>query len=617
MDKQGRTATSPWAMPWTAWKQVLLRTWGEAGTDNIGLIAGGIAFSGFLAIVPMLAATVLCYGLFADRQTVIDNVNALAAVMPRDAAKLIGEQLLTLTQSSDGKKGFGLALALGLALFSARSGAGAVITALNIAYEEKETRSFLRTNALALGITAGAVLVAIVAMVAVAALGQLEKLLPTLPDWALAIGKVLSYVLMTAAGAAGAATLYRFGPARAQAKWVWLTAGSVFAAVLWLLLTIGFGIYVANFGNYGATYGALSSVVVLLTWLYLSAYILLFGAELNSEFEHQTAEDTTVGGGRPLGERRAWVADHVAPAPSSPPKQAEPAAAKESADAAPGPLRDFAAARVGTRVLRLGGLEKVGVAPSLLATAGLALLRREGRGVEGVAALAAAGGLAFATRRPATVEAVLFDIDGTLADSNGFHVRAWMEAFREHAHEVPEAAIAKQIGKGGDLLVPALLPALSEAEQKRIADRHGAVFKERYLGEVKPFAGARELLEKVHRAGKTVVLASSASQAEVDHYLDLLDARGIVAATTSIDDVATSKPAGDIFAAALAKAKVRPAHAVVVGDTPYDVEAGTKVGVRTVAVRSGGFTDAELAGAVGVYDDVAGVLREWKRSPLA
>jgi HAD superfamily hydrolase (TIGR01509 family) len=605
-------------MPWPAWKRVLGRAWTESGNDNLGLIAGGIAFSAFLAIVPILAATVLGYGIFADRQTVIHDVNAMAAFMPREAAKLVGEQLLTITGTSDGKKGFALILALGLALFSARSGAGAVITALNIAYEEKETRSLVRFNLLAIAITAGGVAVAILAMIAATLLGQLEHLLPTLPDWALGFWKLVSYALMTTAGAAGAATLYRFGPARRQAKWVWLTPGSVFTAALWLLLTIGFGIYVANFGDYGATYGALSSVVVLLTWLYLSAYILLFGAELNAEFEHETAEDTTIGHGRPLGERRAWMADHVAPSPPPPPEALKAIAPPEdAAGGRPGPLKEFEAVRIGGRVLRRTGLEKVGLAPALLATAGLSLLRREGRGLAGAAALAAAGGLAFAARRPAPLKAVLFDLDGTLVDSNGFHVRAWDQAFREHGYELAEAAIAKQIGKGGDLLVPALLPDMGELEAKQIADRQGAVFKERYLDEVQPFPGARKLLRRVRRSGRTVVLASSAGQEEIEHYLDLLEARTVVAATTSIDDVETSKPAGDIFAAALAKAGVWPGQALVIGDTPYDIAAATKVGVRAVAVRSGGFADDELRGAVAMFDDVAAVLRGWKRSPFA
>jgi membrane protein len=308
----GRHATSPWRMPWPAWREILGRTRKESGDDNIGLIAAGVAFYGFLAIVPLLGATVMVYGLLADHETVARNVQSLAGILPGSAAKLIGDQLHAVVGTSDGKKGLGLLLAIAIALFGARGGAGAVITALNIAYEEREKRGFVRLNLLALGITAGAVVLAVIAMGAVAALGQLDTLLPGAPGIVLLLGKLLSYVLLVLAAAAGAATIYRYGPSRDRAQWLWLSPGSVLFALLWLLLTLGFGIYVANFGSYDATYGALGAVVVVLTWLYLSSYVLLFGAELNSEVEHQTAHDTTRGPDKPMGERGAWAADHVA-----------------------------------------------------------------------------------------------------------------------------------------------------------------------------------------------------------------------------------------------------------------------------------------------------------------
>ena len=305
-------ATSPFSMSWTDWREVLTRSYKEAGDDNVGLIAAGVAFYAFLAMVPLLGAIVLSYGLVAEPATVMKNIKQLTTVMPADAAKLVGDQLLNVVTTSGGKKGFGLLLALGLALFGARQGAGAVITALNIAYEEKEKRGFIKLNLLALAMTAASVLVAILATVAIGALGHLESLFPALPGWASVLGKVFSYVLLAAAAAAGAATLYRYGPSRDEAKWTWLTPGSALTAVLWLLLTIGFGVYVSKFGNYNATYGSLATVVVLLTWLYLSAYVLMFGAEVNSELEHQTAADTTTGPEKPLGARGAWSADHVA-----------------------------------------------------------------------------------------------------------------------------------------------------------------------------------------------------------------------------------------------------------------------------------------------------------------
>lgn len=394
----GRDAATPWQMPRPAWKQVLVRAWREGSDDNIGLIAAGVAFYGFLAIVPLLGAVVMLYGLVADRQTVIDNVQALAQVMPADAAQLVGEQLLNVVETSDGKKGFGLLLALATALFGARNGAGAVMSALNIAYEEKETRGFIATNLTAIGITVGAVLVAILSGVAIAALGHLDALLPWAPTALLALGKVLSYLLLLLGGAAGAATLYRYGPARDRARWVWLTPGSLLAALLWLALSLGFGVYVANFGNYNATYGSLGAVVVMLTWLYLSSYILLFGAELNSELEHQTARDTTRGAPTALGTRGAWVADHVAGG-TAPVKAAEAPAADPAS-----PGRHFAAARGTARLAHGAGAAKVGVILSSTATLGLALIRTRDRALLGTALLGAATLVAWMGRDHADVD---------------------------------------------------------------------------------------------------------------------------------------------------------------------------------------------------------------------
>lgn len=299
-------------MPLAAWKDVAVRTYKESSADNMGLVAAGVAFYGFLALVPLLGATVLIYGLCAEPATVLRHMQAMTAIAPADVARLIGDQLLSVVQTSEGKKGFGLLAALAVALFGARNAAGAIITALNIAYDEQEKRGFIKVSLLAMAMAAGAVLAAILAMLAVASLGQLENFLPRSGPLLIAAGKVLSYMLLAVAAAAAAAALYRYGPSREKARWNWLSPGSSLFALSWVILTLGFGFYVAHFGNYGATYGSLGAVVVLLTWLYLSAYALLFGAELNSELEHQTARDTTKGPERPLGARGAWAADHVA-----------------------------------------------------------------------------------------------------------------------------------------------------------------------------------------------------------------------------------------------------------------------------------------------------------------
>lgn len=218
------------------------------------------------------------------------------------------------------------------------------------------------------------------------------------------------------------------------------------------------------------------------------------------------------------------------------------------------------------------------------------------------------------------IKAVLFDIDGTLVDSNDLHILAWEEAFRAEGFVFDRQTLHDQIGKGTDNLVPTLIPEADKGMEERLGKAHGRVFKDKSLPSVRPFPGARALLVRVYEAGQKVVLASSAAQNEVDHYLDLLDARDLVSATTCIDDVGHSKPAPDIFETAIKKvAPITPVEAIVVGDTPYDVEAARKCGIATVAVRSGGFSDEALraAGAIAVYDNVATLLRDYDCSPLA
>jgi HAD superfamily hydrolase (TIGR01509 family) len=214
-------------------------------------------------------------------------------------------------------------------------------------------------------------------------------------------------------------------------------------------------------------------------------------------------------------------------------------------------------------------------------------------------------------------QAILFDIDGTLVDSNEAHVDAWLEAFRKEGFEFGRQQIHDQIGKGGDLLVPSLLPHLGEEEREKLAEAHGDIFKSRYLPHLKPFPGGREILRHAADAGQKVVLASSAAREELDHHVETLDAGSLLTATTSKDDVEHSKPCPDIFAKALEKSGcVSPGDAVVVGDTPYDIAAANQLGVPAVAVRSGGFTDEQLKDAVAIYDDVAALLADYDNSPL-
>lgn len=217
------------------------------------------------------------------------------------------------------------------------------------------------------------------------------------------------------------------------------------------------------------------------------------------------------------------------------------------------------------------------------------------------------------------IKAILFDIDGTLIDSNDMHVTAWSDAFAGIGKPFDHQTIHDQIGKGTDMLVPTLLPDLGEAEREKLGETQGEIFKRQFLGQAEPFPKARALLVHVHERGQKVVLASSATKAELDHYVDLLNIRDLVHATTSGDDVEQTKPAPDIFASALIKLEgISADEVLVVGDTPYDIEAAARCNIAAVAVRSGGFDDETLvkAGAVAIYDDVAALLADYGNSPL-
>ena len=313
MDNTGRDAATPAGMPARGWWQIVRRTYAEAADDNLGLIAAGVAFYGFLALVPMLGALVLTYGLVVDPADLAKHMQSLTALVPADAAKLIDAQLASVVATATGKKGLGLVFALILAVYGAMKGAGAIITALNVTYEETETRGFVRLNLVTAAVTLAAVGIAVLLLLATSVTGFLEDLAGRIAPAAAIVVKIVSWLVAGAAASAGIAALYRYAPCRAAARWAWLTPGSVFATVGFVAVTAGFGFYAASFGNYNATYGALGAIVVLLMWLYLSAYVLLIGAELNAELEHQTARDTTTGIDKPLGSRAAAMADTVAP----------------------------------------------------------------------------------------------------------------------------------------------------------------------------------------------------------------------------------------------------------------------------------------------------------------
>jgi membrane protein len=289
MIKQAAPAAKPTDIPPRGWKEVLKETWKEAGKDNITLVAAGVAFYAFSALVPMLTAFVLTYGLVAEPSSVVSHTQMLTNAMPRESASIIGEQLKSMSETAGTKTGFALLIALLIALYGASKGAGSLMTGLNIAWGTKESRGFVKRTLIAIAMIAGAVVVMLLVILAMSAIHLVESLLPSFGGAMHFIIQALGFILAALAVMGLLATIYRYGPDRPNAKWRWITPGSIVATLVWLLATIGFGFYVANFGSYNATYGSLGAVIVFLTWLYLSAYIVLLGAEMNAVLEQEVA----------------------------------------------------------------------------------------------------------------------------------------------------------------------------------------------------------------------------------------------------------------------------------------------------------------------------------------
>lgn len=310
---RGRDADSPGDMPPRAWRDVAKRTLRRLGRDNVALVGAGVAFYFFFALFPALAALFSLYGLVSDPSRIQDTVRNLHA-LPADVLDIVASQLQVQAERPASTLGLSFALTLGVALWSIRRGMSSLILAMNIAYVEAETRSFLRVTLLGVVFSVGALVMAVVAAVAIgllpAVLTRFE--LGVAGRWATAI---LTWALLLGVFVVGLAVVYRYGPARADARWRWITPGAALAVVTWFLASAGFALYLANFGNYDRTYGSLGGVAVLLFWLWISGFLVVAGAELDAELELQTARDTTTHGPHPMGERGAYVADHVGPVP--------------------------------------------------------------------------------------------------------------------------------------------------------------------------------------------------------------------------------------------------------------------------------------------------------------
>jgi len=311
-EQRGRTADKPQDIPAKGWWDILTRVRREMTADNVDIMAGGLALYALLAVFPALAAAVSIYGLFASPADMASHLQEISANLPEDATKILQQQLTDLSEHPQDTLSIGIIVGIVLALWSARKGMVALMTATNVAYDEEEERGFFKQLFVSMAFTLGAV----IGFLAVLALGvAVPVVLAFLPlgPAAEVVLLVLRWVLLFAVAVLGLAVLYRYAPDRKGARWRWVTPGSLIASTLWLIGSALFAIYVRNWGSYGETYGALGGVIVLLMWFYLSGYIVILGAEINSEMERQTKKDTTTGQPKPLGERGAYSADTVGP----------------------------------------------------------------------------------------------------------------------------------------------------------------------------------------------------------------------------------------------------------------------------------------------------------------
>jgi membrane protein len=314
----GLHAEAPTQIPWAGWKQILKRSWAEHKADNMPIIAGGVAFFGFLSLFPALIATISIYGLVSSEEDVTRQIEDLSAQLPRDAQSLLETQLTSIAQNSGGALSVGLVISILAALWSASGGVGNLVTAINIAYDEVDARNPIQKKLLSLGMTLGAIFFVLITFALVAVVPAVLEALP-LGVVGTVLAQVIRWALLLGIFAGSLAVLYRVAPDRDAPRFSWVSLGSVIVTVIWVVVSVGFSLYVDNFGSYDETYGAIAGVIVLMLWLYLTCFLVLLGAEINSETEHQTAHDTTAGAPRPMGQRDATMADEL-PDPPEPSK---------------------------------------------------------------------------------------------------------------------------------------------------------------------------------------------------------------------------------------------------------------------------------------------------------
>ncbi|MGX1398286.1 membrane protein [Bradyrhizobium japonicum] len=312
---RGRQASSPSDIPARGWKDILWRVYANIGAHRILALAAGMTYYSLLAIFPAIAALVAIYGLFADPSTIGKHLDDVAGFIPGGAVDVAREQLTRVATKGNKTLGFAFASGLVISLWSANAAMKSLFDTLNIVYGEQEKRGFFKLNAISLGFTVGGIVFVLAALGGVVAVPIALQFvgLSNAADLLIRIGR---WPALFVALALALSCIYRFGPSREAPRWRWITWGSAAATFLWLAASGLFSFYAANFCSFNETYGSLGAVIGFMTWLWLSAIVVLLGAELNAEMEHQTARDTTTGRPKPLGVRGAKMADTLGAARS-------------------------------------------------------------------------------------------------------------------------------------------------------------------------------------------------------------------------------------------------------------------------------------------------------------
>jgi membrane protein len=313
---RGRQAAKPSQIPAKGWKDIAWRVYDGIQNDRVLLVSAGVTFYALLALFPATAAIVSLYGLFADAATINEHLRLVSGFLPDGALEVIGDQVKRIAAKGQGTLGLTFLGTLALSLWGANAGTKAIFDALNIIYKEREKRSFIRLTLWSLTFTLAAIALVVVAMTGIVAVPVALKLFGIPIQSAAGLLTLLRWPLLYLVVLFALACLYRFGPSRTRAQWRWVTWGSAIAGGIWIVGSLLLSWYVANFGTYNATYGSLGAVIGFMVWMWLSTTIVLTGAEINAEMEHQTAKDTTEGGRKPMGTRGARMADEIGEARS-------------------------------------------------------------------------------------------------------------------------------------------------------------------------------------------------------------------------------------------------------------------------------------------------------------